>query len=72
MHPVRNKFPTLALEKLKTEVGRARFTISMFSTLMKLRISSFLGEEMSRQSSCRASTMSSHSCRASLGSVERR
>lgn len=29
-YPVKNRFPMLALAKLKTELGRALFTISMF------------------------------------------
>jgi len=71
-YPVRNRFPMLASAKLKTDVGRALFTISMLSVLRTDRMSSLLGLEMKVQSRCRASTMSSHSVRALIGSELRR
>lgn len=71
-HPVKNIFPTLAPWKLKTLLGLALFTISRFSRFRKLRISSFLGDETTLHSSCRASTISSHSRRAACGSDARR
>lgn len=70
--PVRNRFPTEALWKLKTEVGRARFTISRLMLLRKLRISSRFSDEIPDQRRCRASTISSHSSRAAAESDERR
>ena len=45
-YPVRKRFPMLADEKLKVEVGLSLFTISKFSRLRKDRISSFFSEEM--------------------------
>lgn len=71
-YPVRNRFPMLAPEKSKREDGRSLLTISIFIELRKLRISSFLGEEMLCQMLCWASIMSSHSCRALRQSFGRR
>ena len=71
-HPVKNMFPTLALAKLKTLEGLALFTISRLSRFRKLRMSSFFAKETLSHSSWRASTISSHSARASCGSDERR
>ena len=62
--PVKNKFPTEAAWKLKTEEGRARFTISRFIVLRKDRISSRLGEDIDAHKACLASTIESHSSRA--------
>lgn len=50
-YPVKNKFPILALVKLKTELGLARFTISMFVWLKMERMSSRFSLEMSVHSS---------------------
>ncbi len=69
---MRNRFPILASAKLKTEVGRARLTISRFSVFKTERISSLLGLDTNVQSRCLASTMSSHSARALMGSELRR
>lgn len=70
--PVRNRFPTDADWKLKTEEGRARFTISRLMVLRNERMSSRLGEDMESQSGWRDSTISSHSMRASVGETVRR
>jgi hypothetical protein len=70
--PVKNRLPTDADWKLKTDEGRARFTISRLMVFRKERISSRFEEEMDVQRACRASTMSSHSIRASVGEGERR
>lgn len=71
-YPVRNRFPMLALEKLKTLLGLARLTASRFRVFRNERMSSFLGEEMSFQSGDRASTISSHSCLAAVESLGKR
>ena len=70
--PVRKRFPTDADWKLKDDVGRTRFTISRLMVFRNERMSSRLGEGIDVQSRCRDSTMSSHSCRASVESAERR
>lgn len=70
--PVRNKFPTDADWKLKTEEGRALLTISRLMVLKKERMSSRFEEVIFVQRGCRASTMSSHSTRALAGEEERR
>ena len=69
---VKNRLPTDADWKLKTDEGRARFTISRLMLLRKERISSRFEEEMCVQREWRASTMSSHSIRARMESGERR
>jgi hypothetical protein len=69
---VRNRFPTDADWKLKEEVGRTRLTISRLMVLRNERMSSRFGEGMEVQRRCRDSTMSSHSCRATVESGERR
>lgn len=68
-YPVRNKFPTLALSKLKTLLGFALLTISRFSKFKKLRINSFLEDEMWVHNACRPSTTSSHSSFAAWASA---
>lgn len=45
-HPVKNKFPILAPEKLKVELGLNLFRISKLIKFRKLRISSFFAVEM--------------------------
>lgn len=45
-YPVRNKLPMLADEKSNLDDGRSLLTISRFTTLRKLRISSFFGVDM--------------------------
>ena len=70
--PVRKRFPTEADWKLKTEEGRARFTISRLMVLRKERISSRVEEGMEVQRGCVASTIESHSLRASVEEEERR
>jgi hypothetical protein len=47
--PVKNRFPTLADWKLKTDDGRARLTISRLMVFRKLRMSSLLEDEMDVQ-----------------------
>jgi hypothetical protein len=68
-YPVKNKFPMLALEKLKVLLGRALFTASRLTELRKDRINSRFGGEMLRHRSEVPSTMSSHSSRASRESL---
>lgn len=62
----------LALVKLKTEFGRARFTISRFKVFSIERISSRFGLEINPHKRWRDSTISSHSARAAMGSEGRR
>ena len=69
---MRNRFPTDADWKLKTEEGRARLTISRLMVLRKERISSRFSEVMHSQRAWRDSTMESHSMRASVGEGRRR
>ena len=69
---MRNRFPTDADWKLKDEVGRTRLTISRLIVLRNERMSSRFGDGMEVHSRWRDSTMSSHSCRASVESGERR
>lgn len=69
-YPVRNRLPTLASAKLNTLVGLFRFTISRFNVLKTERISSIFWLEMNAHRTWRASTMSSHSARAFIGSVD--
>lgn len=47
--PVRKRFPTLADWKLKTDEGRARFTISRLMVFRKLLMSSLLEEDIDVQ-----------------------
>jgi len=63
-HPVKKRLPMLAREKSNLELGLNRLTISMLTTLKKLRMSSFFGADIPCHSGCVASTMSSHSCLA--------
>lgn len=70
--PVRKRLPRAADWKLKVEVGRARFVISSWRVRRKERISWRGAGEIEVQRACRASTISSHSIRASNGSEERR
>ena len=69
---MRKRFPTEADWKLKTEEGRARFTISRFMVLKNERMSSRLEDEMADQRAERPSTMESHSSRAAAESEEER
>lgn len=72
LYLVMKRLPIAPFVKSKVLDGRARLTISRLMRFRKLRISSFFGEEMSFQSSCRDSTISSHSSRALPESDERR
>lgn len=70
--PVRKRLPTEADWKLKTEEGRARFTISRLMVLRNERMSSRLEDEIADQRWERPSTMESHSSRAAAESEEER
>lgn len=70
--PVKNKFPTDALWKLKTEDGRARLTISRLMVLRNERMSSRLEEEIEDHMGERPSTIESHSSLASEEEVVER
>ena len=70
--PVKKRLPTEADWKLNTEDGRARFTISRLIVFKKERMSSRFSDVMKVQSGCRASTMSSHSFLAEIGSFDGR
>lgn len=71
-YPVKNIFPILADEKLKTDDGLALLTTSRLNRFRKDRMSSFLCDEISVHSGCRASTIASHSIRAASESAGRR
>jgi hypothetical protein len=71
-HPVKNKFPILAPEKSKLLDGLRLFTTSKATRLRIDRISSFFAVEIFVHSSCSASTISSHSCRATVLSFGKR
>jgi hypothetical protein len=71
-HPVKNKFPILAPEKSKLLDGLLLFTTSNATRLRIDRMSSFFAVEIFIHRSCSASTISSHSCRATVLSFGKR
>lgn len=70
--PVKNRFPTDAVWKLKNEEGRVRFRISRFIVLRKERINSSFWEGIFCHIGWVPSTIWCHSSRASEGWEERR